>query len=169
MDVFDAIQTRRSVRRFTAERVTPEQVETVLRAAMAAPSAGNSRPWRFVVVDDANLLAKIPSLSPYMGMADKAPLGILVCGDTTVEKHPGYWVQDCSAAIQNMLLAVTGQGLGAVWCGIHPVAERVQGFKNFFALPEHIIPLGFVVVGHPENHPEPADRYDPAAIHRNGW
>jgi len=108
MQPLDAIHTRRSIRKYTDAPVSPEQVETLLRAAMAAPSAGNAQPWQFVVATDPALLAQVAALHPYIAMAAKAPLGILVCGDTRVEKYPGYWVVDCSAAVQNNkdLLAV---------------------------------------------------------------
>ncbi len=169
MDLFEALFSRRSVRSYTAEPVSPADREVLLRAAMAAPSAGNAQPWRFVLLDDPDVLAKIPGISPYAHMAAKAPLAILVCGDTQAEKYPGFWPQDCSAAVQNMLLAAVGLGLGAVWCGIHPDREREKKFMELAGLPGHVIPLGLVVVGHPEAAPGPADRYDPAKVRHNFW
>ena len=115
MDTLTAIHTRRSIRKYTDQPVTPEQVRTLLAAAMAAPSAGNQQPWQFVVVTDKDLLAQVGLLHPHVHMAPKAPLGILVCGDTRAEKYAGYWVVDCSAAVQNLLLAAHDLGLGAVW------------------------------------------------------
>ena len=135
MDIFDAIATRRSVRKYTDRPVTDEDIRTVLEAAMMAPSAGNAQPWHFVVVRDAALRARVAELNVYAAMARTAPAGILVCGDLHLEKYPGFWVQDCSAAIQNLLLAAHGLGLGAVWTGIHPVAEREEGFRRTFGLP----------------------------------
>lgn len=173
MDILTAIHERRSIRRYSGEPVSEEHREILLRAAMAAPSAGNSRPWRFVVVDDKALLTEVSTLSPYIKMAKNAPLGILVCADTTAEKHAGFWVQDCSAAVQNILLAATGIDLGAVWTGIHPVEDRVAAFKALFGLPEHVMPLGFIVIGHPEQAPPAtiprAKRFDSSAIHHNRW
>ncbi len=169
MDALEAIRTRRSVRRFTVEPVTEDQLETLLRAAMSAPSAGNQQPWHFIVVDDRALLDRIPEFSPYASMCRQAPLGILVCGDTTLEKHPGYWIQDCSAATQNLLLAAHALGLGAVWTGVHPREERSRSFRDLLKLPDHIMPLAFIVIGHPAERPQPQDRFRPERIRRNRW
>lgn len=169
MEILSAIHTRRSVRRYTESPVSEEHKEALLRAAMAAPSAGNSQPWRFVVVDDKTLLARIPAIHPHVGMAKDAPLGVLVCGDTNAEKYPGFWVQDCSAAVQNILLAAAGLGLGAVWTGIHPLEDRSAAFRKLFGLPETVVPLGFIVIGHPADKPSPADRFDAGKIHYNHW
>ena len=169
MDIFTAIHSRRSIRKFTEPPVDADTVKRLLAAAMAAPSAGNAQPWRFVVVDDRAMLDKVPSYSQYAGMAAQAPLGILVCADLSAEKYPGYWVQDCSAAIQNLLLAVQGLGLGAVWTGIYPMEDRVAAFRREFSLPEQVMPLGFIVIGHPAQELKPQDRYDESKIHHNGW
>lgn len=169
MDALEAIRTRRSVRKFTPQPVSEDLLEALLRAAMSAPSAGNQQPWHFIVVDDRATLDRIPTFSPYAAMCRQAPLGILVCGDTTLEKHPGYWIQDCSAATQNLLLAAHALGLGAVWTGIHPREERIRGFRELFALPDTIMPLAFVVIGYPAEHPVPQDRFRPERIHRNRW
>lgn len=169
MDTLEAIRTRRSVRKYTTQPVAPETMQTLLAAAMSAPSAGNQQPWHFVVLDDPARLAQIPAFSPYAKMAAQAPLGILVCGDVNLQKHEGYWVQDCSAAMQNLLLAAHAQGLGAVWTGVYPREERVQGFRELLALPEHILPLGFAVIGYPAEQPAPQDRTRADRIHHNGW
>jgi nitroreductase len=167
MDVITAIHTRRSVRAYTDAPVGEETVQIMLAAAMTAPSAGNGQPWEFVVVDDPTLLAGIPEIHPYAHMAPKAPLGILVCGNTAKEKYPGFWVQDCSAATENLLLAAVGCGLGAVWLGVYPVQERVAAFADRFGLPEEVIPLAFVVIGHPRQEQQTQNRYDASKIHRN--
>ncbi len=125
-----AIHSRRSIRKFEDKAVSEENIKDILSAAMMAPSAGNAQPWQFVVVDDRDKLNAVPDINEYAAMAKNAPLGILVCGDLSLEKYAGYWVQDCSAAIQNLLLATHAKGLGAVWTGIHPIEGRVQGFKN---------------------------------------
>lgn len=169
MDIFAAIHSRRSIRSFTADKVTEEDVRVILDAAMAAPSAGNAQPWQFVVVDDASLLAQIPAIHPHCGMAKSAPLGILVCGDMQTEKYPGFWVQDCSAAIQNALLAIVGRSLGAVWTGVYPVEKRVEAFQTLFALPNHVIPLGFIVVGRPQAPQKTMSRFDAQKVRRNRW
>lgn len=169
MDVFEAIYSRRSVRKYEDKPVSEETVKELLGAAMMAPSAGNAQPWQFVVVDDREKLDAIPAINQYAAMVKNAPLGILVCGDLSLEKYAGYWVQDCSAAIQNLLLATHAKGLGAVWTGIHPIEERVEGFKKLFNLPEQVIPLGFMVIGHPKQESAKKDRYKEERVHRNSW
>lgn len=170
MDVFEAIHTRRSIRKYTDEPVSDEAIKTILEAAMAAPTARNSQCWRFVVINDRALLEAIPTVHPYARMAAKAPVAILVCADTTVATQPdGYWVEDASAAIENMLLAARALELGTVWCGVHPVPERFAGMKQLFQLPDHISPLGLVVIGHPAQPFTREDRYDPEKIRYNGW
>jgi len=170
MQTLEAIHTRRSVRRYTEEPISEEMLQQLLSAAMHAPSAGNQQPWQFIVIDDFQTLAQIPDLSPYAGMCAEAPLGIVICGDLSLEKHAGYWVQDCSAATQNLLLAAHDLGLGAVWTGIFPRQSRVEGFRSLLGLPEHIVPLGFIVLGHPAEQPAlTKNRFKPERIHRNGW
>lgn len=169
MDIFEAIMNRRSIRKFTEENVTDDQITRILEAAMMAPSAGNAQPWQFIVVRDRATQTRVKEINPYASFAPKAPVGILVCGDLSLEKFPGYWVQDCSAATQNLLLAVHGLGLGAVWTGIYPMEDRIKGFKALFNLPEHVIPLGYVVMGHPAQHPAAASRYNGDRVHQETW
>lgn len=169
MDIFEALHSRRSVRQFTDEQITPEELHTLLDAAMIAPSAGNAQPWQFIVLDDLGILSKIPAINQYAAMAPKAPVCVLVCADLHAEKYSGFWVQDCSAAIQNLMLAATGLGIGTVWTGVYPEQDRVSGFRSLLNLPEHIIPLGLVVVGRPEHAPKRQSRFDASKIHRNGW
>jgi nitroreductase len=169
MDILEALHTRRSIRSYTDEGISAEEVRILLDAAMVAPSAGNGRPWQFIIIDDQVLLDKIPSVNPYAAMAPKAPMGILVCGDTSLEKYAGYWVQDCSAAIENMLLAAVSLELGAVWTGVHPMPDRVKGFRELCKLPEHIIPLGYVVLGRPQNAPKRLSRFEPEKVHLNAF
>ncbi len=167
METLEAIHTRRSIRKYTDRPVPEELVTEILRAAMSAPSAVNAQPWIFIVVDDRKLLDEIPTFSPYANMCREASLAILVCGDLTLEKVPGYWVQDCSAATQNLLLAAHDVGLGAVWTGIYPMKDRVEGFRKTFGLPENVIPLALVPVGYPNQKPGPEDRFDKEKISHN--
>lgn len=169
MNTLDAILTRRSVRSFKNNPLTPEQIETILKAAMHAPSAGNAQSWRFVVVDDKELLTEVTKIHPYAQMAGQAPLGVLVCGDLQAEKYPGYWPQDCAAAIQNMLLTAHALGLGGVWTGIYPNEPLIAPFRQLFGLPDSVFPVAFVVIGQPDVTPEKVNRYRPDYVHRNKW
>lgn len=169
MDAIDAIMTRRSIRKYTSEPVAPEHVETLLRAAMAAPSAGNQQPWRFVVLTERERLDAAAQTTPYGSMLREAPLGIVVCADTRDLKHPQMWEQDCSAAVENLLLAAHALGLGAVWLGFWPKMERVEPLKETLGLPEGIEPLAVIAIGHPAESKPPADRYDPAKVRYERW
>jgi nitroreductase len=163
MDAMEAILTRRSIRKYTAEAVPDEWIKDLLQAAMSAPSAGNQQDWHFVVVRNRQMLddmARVHSHAPLTG----APLAILVCGDLQRESHKGFWVQDCAAATQNLLLAAHAKGLGAVWCGCYPREERAAGLGKVLGLPEHVMPLALVVIGYPAEHKDRQDRYDPAKV-----
>ena len=169
MDIFTALHTRRSIRSYTGASVSGQEIRTLLDAAMIAPSAGNARPWQFIVVDDPEILKQAPAINPYAGMAARAPAGILVCGDPGAEKYKGFWVQDCSAAIQNMLLAACSLNLGTVWTGIHPMKDREEAFQKLFRLPPAIKPLGLVIIGHPAVESGRKSRFDAAKVRRNAW
>ena len=169
MDALDAIMTRRSIRRYTGEPVTPEQIETILRAAMAAPSAGNQQPWRFIVMTGRETLAAAAETTPYGRMLVDAALGIVVCADTTDLLHEVMWQQDCSAAVENALLAVHALGLGGVWLGYYPKMERVDPLKEVLGIPEHVQPLAVLAIGHPAEQKPPSDRYDPSFVHHERW
>ncbi len=169
MDALAAIKTRRSVRAYTAEPVSDAMVEEILTCGMQAPSACNEQPWQFVVVRDKALLAKVGGINPYAAYAKNAPVAVLVAGDTTLDKCGGYWVQDCSACAQNMLLAAHALGLGAVWTGIYPLPERVEAFGRLFGLPETVTAMALLVIGHPAETPAPQKRYKADRVHRDGW
>ena len=168
-DVLKFIQTRRSIRQYRDTPVSAEQVETLLRAAMAAPSAGNQQPWAFVVIRERATLEKVHEFHPYAGPLRTAALGILVCGDLSREKYKGHWIQDCSAATQNLLLAAAGIGLGTCWLGVHPQPEREAGCRKLLNLPKHVVPFAMVSVGVPDEEKGPADYYDPARVHHEMW
>lgn len=171
MDLFDAIHTRRSIRTYTAEPVSEANITEVLRAAMAAPSAGNGQPWHFVVIDDRAVLDAIPDIHPHAAMCRKATVAIAVAAELAKEKYPGfgYWMLDCSAAVQNLLLAAHGLGLGAVWCGICPRPERMTGLAKLLRFPEGVTAHALVVLGHPAEAARRIDRFQPERIHRNTW
>lgn len=169
MDAREAIFSRRSIRKYTGQAVPDEVVADLLKAAMAAPSAGNEQPWHFVVVRDRAILDAIPKFHPYSAMLKHADLAVLVCGDLTLEKHQGCWVQDCSAATQNLLLAATAAGLGAVWTAVYPMQDRVAGMRMLLNLPETVLPLSLIPIGYPAEQPGKADRFNAARIHRDRW
>ena len=171
MDAIEAIMSRRSIRRFTDESIPAETIEALLRAAMAAPSAFNEQPWHFVVVRDAEARRRLSTISPYAGPMAGASVGVVVCGDTAALKNPGtiYWVYDCVAALENLLIAADAVGLGAVWLGIQPWTERVEAVRDVTSLPEGVEPLGMVALGFPAESKEPADRFDEARVHDETW
>jgi len=169
MNTFETIRTRRSVRSYKDQKIPDEIVMELLQAAMSAPSAGNEQPWQFIVIDDRQVLDSLLIANSNAKMCKEAQLAILVCGDLKKEKYPGFWVQDCSAAVMNILLAAHARGLGAVWTGIHPIQERVEGFKRLFHLPEEIVPLALVPMGYPSKGALVADRFQPERVHRNQW
>ncbi len=142
MDTYETIMTRRSVRKFTSGEVGDDLVEKLLRAAMQAPSANNGQPWHFIVIRDRAILDEIPTFHPFAQMVKQAPLAILVCADTRDARSPDYWVLDCSAATENLLLAAHALDLGAVWLGIHPRQERMEKIIPLVKLPEGVKPLG---------------------------
>lgn len=169
MDIFEALFTRRSIRKFTSEDVSDADLEIMLRAAMAAPSAHNRQPWHFVVVRDKTLLAEIANRHPYAKMAAEAPLAIVVCADPAEAKEPRYWQQDSTAALENMLLAARGKNIGTVWCGMHPLEDRVEPIRQLLKIPANINILALVVAGHPAQPFGEADRYREDRVHHNGW
>jgi len=136
MDALEAIHTRRSVRQYTDKPIDDETIQQLLAAAMSAPSAANEQPWEFVVITDREMLDAIPTFSPFASMVKRAPLGITVCADTRNVIVPRFWVQDCSAATQNLLIAAHALGLGAVWTGVYPMDGHVAEFTKHCQLPE---------------------------------
>jgi nitroreductase len=169
MDTLEAIHTRRSVRKYLDTPVPEELVQKLLAAAMQSPSARNQQPWQFVVIDDRATLAKIPEFMPNAAMVAHAPVAIAVCGDLELEQSPGYWVVDCAAATQNMILAAHSLGLGAVWCGVYPRQLRMKGLQDLLGLPEMVVPHSLVAIGYPAEEAKATNRFRPERIRRNHW
>lgn len=164
------IMTRTSVREYTNEAVSKADIETMLRAGMAAPTAVNKQPWHFVVVTDREQLNALAAANRGTGMAAKAPLAIVVCGDmqkTLSGIGQGFWIQDCSAATENILLAANALGLGAVWTGLYPNEERAKAVRDVVKAPEHIVPLCVIVIGHPADTPTQKDKWKPENVSYN--
>ncbi|MDA3937386.1 MAG: nitroreductase family protein [Actinomycetota bacterium] len=169
MEAYEAIVSRRSIRKYTGESVSEQEIEKILTAAMAAPSAGNQQPWRFVVVTDRERINAVKETTPYGKMLDEAALALVVCGDVRSLKHPTMWEQDCSAAVQNVLLASHALGLGACWLGYWPKEERTEPLKAVLRLPEGVEPLAVLSIGHPAEEKLRSERYDAAFVHRDRW
>ena len=164
------IMTRTSIRQYTDEPVSKENIETMLRAGMAAPTAVNRQPWHFIVITNRDKLNALATANRGTSMAAKAPLAIVVCGD--MEKAmpgtgQGFWVQDCSAATENILLAANALGLGAVWTGLYPNEERAKAVREVVKAPENIVPLCTIVIGHPAEQPQPKDKWKPENVSYN--
>ena len=162
----DFILRRRSIRKYTSQPVEPEKLELLLKAAMAAPSAMNCKPWEFVLVTDPGELAEFRTRLPFGNR--NAPAAIVVCGNPFRSFNPAahlFWVQDCSAATENILLAACGLGLGAVWIGIHPVGAFIRIVRQVVSLPPTIRPLSIVYVGYAEQPKPPRTQYDPGRVY----
>jgi nitroreductase len=170
-DRLDAIFGRRSIRVYKPGAVPPATVRTLLEAAMAAPSAVAKDPWRFIVVQDRLTLARIAEFLPNGKMLAEAALGIIVCGEleTAHDRQLSYLLQDCSAAIENLLLAAHIQGLGACWLGIHPREDRIHQISHLLNLPPGVLPVSGVAIGWPGEAKEARTRYNPAAVHYEKW
>ena len=169
--VLENIHNRKSVRQYTAEPVSEEHIQTLLKAAMAAPSAVNYQPWRFVVVTEREQLDAMAEVLPFARMLKQAPLAIIVCGETLwfEGKENIFWQQDCSAVTQNLLLAAEALGLGAVWTGVYPDPQRSAELSAFLGLPETVQPLCAIPIGHPAGDDKPKDKWKPENIHYGKW
>lgn len=159
------LHQRRSIRRYTNQTISDEQLEQLLRAAMAAPSASNKQPWQFVVIQERAMLSQLSEVHPYTKMLREAPLCVAVCGD----RNNKFWEQDCAAATQNILLAATALGLGAVWLGIHPNPEPVAKVAQLLQIPDTHLPLCLISIGHPAEEKGASERYDPSKVHSEQW
>ncbi|MDO8963969.1 MAG: nitroreductase family protein [Coriobacteriia bacterium] len=169
MDALDAIMTRRSIRQFTDEPVSDAEIDTVVRAAMAAPSAHNGRPWRFVVVREREQLERLSTATPFAGPLATAQAGIVVCTEKTIGPYAGFWVIDCSAAIQNALVAAHAIGLGGLWIGVHPIAPFRLAVRRVVGAPRNITVHSMIAIGRPAKEKEAVDRFEADWVHRDRW
>jgi len=166
MELKEVLLTRRSIRKFKADEVSDDLIEELLHAAMCAPSACNKQPWEFYVITNKDKIKELKGASMFTKY--DSPLAIVVCGNLSkalpVQLAP-YWIQDCSAATQNILLCVTDLGLGAVWCGVHPQKRVEDRVRKFLDLDEKIIPLNIIFIGYKDQEVPPKEKYNEKKIH----
>ncbi|MHA1906978.1 MAG: nitroreductase family protein [Candidatus Thorarchaeota archaeon] len=169
MDILEALYTRRSIRKYRMSDIPDEIVQKVLRAAMSAPTSGNQRPWQFVVVRDREKMENLIEAYPYAKMLRDVPVAIMVCFDKDREKYEERWQLDCANATLNMLLAIHGLGFGGLWLEVFPIQERVKMIQDFFGMPDTIVPLAIVPIGHPAEKKPAEDRYEESLVHYDSW
>lgn len=170
MDTMETILTRRSIRKYRSKPVSNSLIKKLIKAAMSAPSAGNEQPWHFIIIDKQNILKAIPKFHPYAEMLNSAQNAILICADTTQEKHKGFAPIDCAAATENLLLAAHANGLGACWLGVYPSKDkRISNLRKLLKIPTSIIPFAIVAIGYPAEHKPIQNRNDESRIHWNNW
>ncbi|MBU3143758.1 nitroreductase family protein [Clostridium sp. CF012] len=166
MDTIEAIYKRRSIRNYLDKQVEKDTIITLLKAATAAPTAANCQPWEFIVIDEAE---KLPELKDKLIFARyNAPVAIVVCGNMKLSfKGPSQemWVQDCSASIENILIAATSVGLGSVWIGIYPLESNIKSLKKILNMPEYVTPLGIVYVGYSAEEKEARTRFNEKRVY----
>lgn len=172
LSAVENILTRKSVRKYTGAPIPASVQENIMRCAMAAPTAMNIQPWTFIVVDTQEGRNKLITLNFQPEKIATAGMVVIVCGDSTkFMEGPArdFWIEDCSAATQNILLAAHAEGLGAVWCGVYPIKETMDMFSELYQLPENIVPFAMVTIGHPSENPAVKDKWAPEKIHHNYW
>jgi nitroreductase len=169
MDAFEALLTRCSIRKYKKKPIAKDVLQNLLKAACQAPSAGNQQPWHFIVLDERRILNVVHTFHPSAKMLMEADQAILVCGDLHLEKLKGYWMIDCAAATENILLAAHAAGLGACWLGIYPREGRMTGMRKLLNLPANIIPFALVSLGYPAEKKSYEERFDASRIHYNKW
>jgi nitroreductase len=169
MDTIEAILSRRSIRKYTTANITDEQINIILKAAMYAPSAVNKQPWHFVVFRNCNSIKQIIEVHPNASMLAGASAAIMLCFDEHLQHDAGYGPVDCAAAMQNMLLAAHDMGLGSVWVGLYPRANRMEAVQRIFSLPEHVKGFAIVSLGYPAETKGQPDRFNQARIHHEKW
>lgn len=166
MNTLEAIYKRRSIRKFTEEPLSEEQIDILLRAAFSAPTAANAQPWEFIVITENEIMEKLKE--KFIFARYNAPCAVVVCGNMDLAfKGQGkdMWVCDCSAAIQNMLLAATDIGLGTVWIGVYPIESNIKPVKKLLDIPDHVIPLSIIYIGHPAEEKEGRSRYNEKRVY----
>lgn len=169
MDIQEAILNRRSIRKYKDQKISSQDINTMLKAAMYAPSAMNTQAWHFIVIEDKNILLNTLQSIPYAEMLKQSTAAILVCGDSSIEKNESWLLQNCSAVTQNILLSAFGLGIGSCWIGIQGMDEIVRNIKHQFKLPEKIVPVSLISLGYPDEVVKAEERFKEEKIHYNNW
>ena len=169
MDVFTAIYTRRSIRKYKPDTISEEALKQILMAGMQAPSSGNGQPWHFVVIDDVATLQRLGQIHPNAPMVAEAPMAILVCGEQQIDRYKPYLAQDLSAATQNILLAAHAKGLGAVWVSIYPTLDRCDTVRRMLKIPAAVTPFSLIPLGYPDEEKPSENRFNPKRVRKNNW
>jgi nitroreductase len=169
METTEALITRRSIRKYKAQQIEKDKMEVILKSAMYAPSAMNLQAWHYVVIDDKNVLSETIKSIPHAELLNQTPAAILVCGDSAIEKNESWMIQNCSAAIQNILLAAHGLGIGSCWIAIHGMDEIVKNVSEQFKLPKNVIPVSLITLGYPDETVVAEDRFKKEKVHFNHW
>jgi nitroreductase len=169
MEVQEALLSRRSIRKYKEQKISKDDIDKILKAAMYAPSAMNLQAWHFIVIDDIAVLIETIKSIPYAEMLRQSASAILVCGDSSVEKNESWLLQNCSAAIQNILLSAHGLGIGSCWIAIHGMDDVYKNIKNQFGLPENIVPVSLISLGNPDEEVKTEERFKEEKIHYNHW
>ena len=170
--IVENIMTRTSIRQYTDQDISADTIETLLRAGMAAPTAVNKQPWHFVAITSKDKMKELAATNPNARMLEQAPLTIVVCGDMKKAlegEGRQLWIQDCSAATENLLLAATAMDLGAVWLSCYPNEKSVERVSKYLGLPANVVPLEIVPVGIPAENPEPKAKWNADNIHYEKW
>jgi nitroreductase len=169
MEAIEAILSRRSIRKYIKKPISNILIKEFLKIGMSAPSAGNEQPWHFIVIKDPKILIDITTFHPHANMLKQAATAILVCCDKKLEKHEGMGIQDCSAATENILIAVQARGWGAVWLGVYPREKRMIGLRKLLNIPENVIPFSLISIGYPTEQKNQTNRYNDSRVHYDKW
>lgn len=169
METFQAIINRRSIRKYKTVKIEEEKINLILKAAMFAPSAMNLQPWHFIVINSESIILETIKSVPHAEMIKQSGNAILVCGDSSLEKNESWLIQNCSAAVQNILLAAFDLGLSSCWIAVHGMSEVVKNLKEQFKLPSEIIPVALIALGYPDEEVKADERFRLDRIHYNKW
>ncbi|MCX8104765.1 MAG: nitroreductase family protein [Ignavibacterium album] len=169
METFETIINRRSIRKYKSQKIHQEKILSVLKVAMYAPSAMNLQPWHFIIINSDEGIAETVKSVPHAEMIKQSGNAILVCGDSSIEKNESWLIQNCSAAVQNILLAAYDLGLGSCWIAVHGMNDIVKNLQKQFKLPAEIIPIALIALGYPDEEVNIEERFKTEKVHFNKW